>query len=118
MQYENEARVFFTAKSENEGFARLFAAGFLTQLDPTISEMTDVKTAVSEAVTNAIIHGYEEKGGLVELFCGYIGRKIYIEIADTGKGIENRAALYLQTGDGTFRYGLYNYGNLYGKGAY
>ena len=81
--------VFFTAKSENEGFARLFAAGFLTQLDPTISEMTDVKTAVSEAVTNAIIHGYEEKGGLVELFCGYIGRKIYIEIADTGKGIEN-----------------------------
>ena len=71
MQYENEARVFFTAKSENEGFARLFAAGFLTQLDPTISEMT------------------EEKGGLVELFCGYIGRKIYIEIADTGKGIEN-----------------------------
>ena len=83
MQYENEARVFFTAKSENEGFARLFAAGFLTQLDPTISEMTDVKTAVSEAVTNAIIHGYEEKGGLVELFCGYI------EIADTGKGIEN-----------------------------
>ena len=81
MQYENEARVFFTAKSENEGFARLFAAGFLTQLDPTISEMTDV--------TNAIIHGYEEKGGLVELFCGYIGRKIYIEIADTGKGIEN-----------------------------
>ena len=89
MQYENEARVFFTAKSENEGFARLFAAGFLTQLDPTISEMTDVKTAVSEAVTNAIIHGYEEKGGLVELFCGYIGRKIYIEIADTGKGIEN-----------------------------
>ena len=84
MQYENEARVFFTAKSENEGFARLFAAGFLTQLDPTISEMTDVKTAVSEAVTNAIIHGYEEKGGLVELFCGYIGR-----IADTGKGIEN-----------------------------
>ena len=84
MQYENEARVFFTAKSENEGFARLFAAGFLTQLDPTISEMTDVKTAVSEAVTNAIIHGYEEKGGLVELFCGYIGRKICIEIADTG----------------------------------
>ena len=89
MQYENEARVFFTATSENEGFARLFAAGFLTQLDPTISEMTDVKTAVSEAVTNAIIHGYEEKEGLVELFCGYIGRKIYIEIADTGKGIEN-----------------------------
>ena len=88
MQYENEARVFFTAKSENEGFARLFAAGFLTQLDPTISEMTDVKTAVSEAVTNAIIHGYEEKGGLVELFCGYIGRKIYIEIENIERARE------------------------------
>ena len=91
MRFENEARVFFRAKSENEGFARLFAAGFLTQLDPTISELTDVKTAVSEAVTNAIIHGYEEKEGLVELFCAYAGRKIYIEVADKGRGIENIA---------------------------
>ncbi|MGN1230648.1 MAG: anti-sigma F factor [Anaerotignum sp.] len=89
MQFENEARVFFSAKSENEGFARLFAAGFLTQLDPTISELTDVKTAVSEAVTNAIIHGYENKTGVVELFCAYKGNHIYIEVADEGKGIEN-----------------------------
>ena len=62
MQYENEARVFFTAKSENEGFARLFAAGFLTQLDPTISEMTDVKTAVSEAVTTPLFTATKKKG--------------------------------------------------------
>ena len=89
MQFDNEARVFFSAKSENESFARLFAAGFLTQLDPTISELTDVKTAVSEAVTNAIIHGYENKTGMVELFCGYVGKHIYIEVADKGKGIEN-----------------------------
>ncbi|MGN0135088.1 MAG: anti-sigma F factor [Anaerotignum sp.] len=89
MQFDNEARVFFSAKSENESFARLFAAGFLTQLDPTISELTDVKTAVSEAVTNAIIHGYENDTGMVELFCGYAGKHIYIEVADTGKGIEN-----------------------------
>lgn len=89
MQFDNEARVFFSAKSENESFARLFAAGFLTQLDPTISELTDVKTAVSEAVTNAIIHGYENKTGIVELFCGYVGKHIYIEVADKGKGIEN-----------------------------
>ena len=54
MQYENEARVFFPAISENESFARLFTVGFLTQLDPTISEITDIKTAVSEAVTNAV----------------------------------------------------------------
>ncbi|MBQ7757605.1 anti-sigma F factor [Anaerotignum sp.] len=91
MQFDNKAQVFFSAKSENESFARLFAAGFLTQLDPTISEMTDIKTAVSEAVTNAIIHGYETREGMVELFCGYVGRHIYIEVADKGKGIENVA---------------------------
>ena len=91
MIYENEARVFFSAKSENESFARLFAAGFLSQLDPTISEITDIKTAVSEAVTNAIIHGYERQEGMVELFCGYIGKKVYIEVADQGKGIEDIA---------------------------
>ena len=87
MQYENEARVFFSARSENEFFARLFTAGILTQLDPTIAEMTDIKTAVSEAVTNAIIHGYEKQDGQVELFCGYAGNKVYIEVADKGKGI-------------------------------
>ena len=51
--------------------------------------MTDVKTAVSEAVTNAIIHGYEKNTGMVELFCGYVGNHIYIEVADKGEGIEN-----------------------------
>ena len=89
MQYENETRVFFSSKSENERFARLFVSGFLTPLDLTISEMTEIKTAVSEAVTNAIIHGYEEKRGSVELFCAYKENKIYIEIADEGSGIEN-----------------------------
>ncbi|MBR4113444.1 MAG: anti-sigma F factor [Anaerotignum sp.] len=89
MQYENEARVYFSAKSENESFGRLFAVGFLAQLDLTIAEMTDIKTAVSEAVTNAIIHGYETEAGLVELFCAYDKTRIVVEIADTGKGIEN-----------------------------
>ncbi len=89
MQYENEARVFFRALSENEAFARIFAAGFFAKLDPTLSEMADIKTAVSEAVTNAIIHGYEKEDGLVELFCSYTEKKVYIEIADKGKGIEN-----------------------------
>lgn len=91
MRYENEARVFFSAKSENESFARLFTAGFLAQLDPTISEITDVKTAVSEAVTNAIIHGYEMQEGIVELFCAYKEQIIYIEVADQGKGISDIA---------------------------
>lgn len=89
MQYENEARVFFPALSENEKFARLFTTAFLTQLDLMISDLTDIKTAVSEAVTNAIIHGYENQKGTVELFCAFLGGKIYIEVADHGKGIEN-----------------------------
>lgn len=91
MRPENEARVFFTAASENESFARLFAAGFFSQLDPTVSEITDIKTAVSEAVTNAIIHGYERREGMVELYCAYQGRKVYIEVADQGRGIEDIA---------------------------
>ena len=91
MQYENEARVFFQAKSENEAFSRIFAAGFLSPLDPTVSEMIDIKTGISEAVTNAIIHGYEKKEGTIELFCAYIGRKVYVEVADEGSGIEDIA---------------------------
>ena len=89
MQYENETRVFFASKSENERFARLFVTGFLTPLDPTVSEITEIKTAVSEAVTNAIIHGYAEQIGTVELFCAYKENKIYLEVADNGSGIEN-----------------------------
>ncbi|WMI82315.1 anti-sigma F factor [Anaerotignum sp. MB30-C6] len=87
MEYQNEFRVFFAAKSQNEALARIMTAAFLSQYDPTLSEITDIKTAVSEAVTNAIIHGYEEKSGDVELFCGYNDGKIYIEVADRGMGI-------------------------------
>lgn len=87
MEYQNAFRVYFAAKSQNEAFARIMTAAFLSQYDPTLSEITDVKTAVSEAVTNAIIHGYEEKTGEVELFCAYQGGKIYIEVADQGMGI-------------------------------
>ena len=61
MQYENEMTIQFQAKSENEAFARVVAATFVSQLNPTISDIADIKTAVSEAVTNAIIHGYENK---------------------------------------------------------
>ncbi|KXL52497.1 anti-sigma F factor [Anaerotignum neopropionicum] len=87
MEYQNAFRVFFAAKSQNEALARIMTAAFLSQYDPTLAELTDIKTAVSEAVTNAIIHGYEEKAGEVELFCGYQDGKIYIEVADQGAGI-------------------------------
>lgn len=77
--------------SENEGFARVAVAAFMTQLDPTLEEVEDVKTAVSEAVTNCIIHGYENKGGdepiVIEAYL--TRRRIHIRIEDRGVGIEN-----------------------------
>lgn len=84
---KNQMKLFFDAISENEGFARLVVAGFFAQINPTIAQLTDVKTAVSEAVTNAIIHGYEGKGGTVELYCAYDEETLYIEVADKGIGI-------------------------------
>lgn len=91
MEYENKFRVYFSAISQNESLARVMVTGFLTQYDPVISILNDVKTAVSEGVTNAIIHGYEQKGGEVELFCGYKDKVLYIEIADKGRGIDDIA---------------------------
>ncbi|NDO45636.1 anti-sigma F factor [Clostridium sp. MD294] len=89
MQYENEMTIQFKAISENEAFARVVAATFISQLNPTVSDITDIKTAVSEAVTNAIIHGYENKEGIVTLFCGYIEDKVSIIVTDKGKGIKD-----------------------------
>lgn len=85
----NWMRAYFEASSENESLARMMAAGFFSALNPTISDIADVKTAVSEAVTNAIIHGYEGKGGSVELYCAYDKEKLYIEVADQGIGIRD-----------------------------
>lgn len=87
--YENEMKLQFLSKSNNEAFARISVAAFASQLDPTIEELADIKTAVSEAVTNCIIHGYEEKEGLIAISCKLRNNAIYIEIADSGKGIEN-----------------------------
>lgn len=89
MQYENEMRLEFLSKSSNEAFARVAVAAFASQLDPTIEEIADIKTAVSEAVTNSIIHGYENKPGYVRIFAGIKDNNIEIEIIDDGKGIEN-----------------------------
>lgn len=87
--YENEMKLEFVSKSNNEAFARISVAAFAAQLDPTIEELADIKTAVSEAVTNAIVHGYEDKEGIVKVVCKLVGNSITIEISDTGKGIEN-----------------------------
>ena len=87
--YENEMKLEFISKSNNEAFARISVAAFVAGLDPTIEEISDIKTAVSEAVTNCIIHGYEDAEGIVKLECKIIGNSVIIEISDNGKGIEN-----------------------------
>ena len=87
--YDNEMKIEFLSKSNNEAFARISVAAFIAQLDPTLEEVADIKTAVSEAVTNSIIHGYEEKTGIVKLTCKISNNEVFIEVADTGKGIEN-----------------------------
>lgn len=89
MQYDNEMRLEFLSKSSNEAFARVAVAAFASQLDPTIEEIADIKTAVSEAVTNSIIHGYENKVGYVKIFAGIRNNTVEIEISDVGKGIED-----------------------------
>ena len=86
----NIMEVKFSAKSDNESLARVIVASFAAKLDPTIDELSDIKTAVSEAVTNAIIHGYEEdESQFVYLRCELIENTIKIVIEDYGKGIED-----------------------------
>lgn len=87
--YENEMKLEFVSKSTNEAFARITVAAFASQLDPTIEELADIKTAVSEAVTNCIIHGYENTEGIIKIIAKIFADTLEIEISDSGKGIEN-----------------------------
>jgi len=91
MEIKNRVTLTFLSKSENEGFARLCVAALLSQADPTIEEMADVKTAVSEAVTNAIVHGYGHSKGEIYMECTLEEKLITIVIKDNGKGIEDVA---------------------------
>lgn len=83
----NEMKLEFDSRSANEAFARVTVASFMTQLNPTLEEVSDVKTAVSEAVTNAIIHGYENHVNKVRIYAGIEGRTLHLEISDRGVGI-------------------------------
>lgn len=87
MERRNEMKLEFEALSVNEGFARVAVAAFCAQMNPTLDELDDIKTAVSEAVTNAIIHGYEEKEGTVVMQCCLSGSTVHITVKDSGKGI-------------------------------
>ena len=86
---KNEMKIEFLSKSANEAFARISIAAFVSQLDPTIEEIADIKTSVSEAVTNAIIHAYSNKDGIVKIRAILYEDEIEIEVSDTGVGIEN-----------------------------
>ncbi len=89
MKDRNEMSIRFDSYSANEGFARVAVAAFLADMDPTLDELADVKTAVSEAVTNSIIHGYENRIGKIYLTCAKEKQQILIEVVDYGKGIED-----------------------------
>lgn len=89
MKNTNEMELVFDSRPVNEGFARVSVAAFMTQLNPTLEEVSDVKTAVSEAVTNALIHGYGGQVEKISIRCRIEGQTLYVEIRDEGKGIEN-----------------------------
>lgn len=91
MERANEMELIFDSNSENESFARVTVAAFMTQLNPLLEEVSDVKTAVSEAVTNAVIHGYDGKEGKIHIRCRMEGAELYIEVEDRGNGIEDVA---------------------------
>lgn len=88
---DNEMEMHFDARSENEAFARIAVAAFVSSLNPTLEEISDIKTAVSEAVTNAIIHGYDAYRSRQQVFlhCRLMGDVLEVEVKDYGCGIEN-----------------------------
>lgn len=89
MRNHNEFETTFLSLPENESFARVVIAAFAVQLSPTLSEIADIKTAVSEAVTNAIVHGYEGVRGIVRMRAAIDDTTLTIEISDKGKGISD-----------------------------
>ena len=86
---KNEMKTEFLSISENESFARTVAAAFILDLDPTLEEISEIKTAISEAVTNAIIHGYGHSDGIITLTGRINENSVVFTVSDNGKGIEN-----------------------------
>ena len=108
---QNQMELTFSACPQNEAFARVAIAAFAVQLNPTLPEMADIKTAVSEDVTNAIVHGYRDReGGMVRMCAEYGERRLLtVRVHDDGCGIEDVAAAmqpFYSTGDGSERSGM------------
>ncbi len=89
MKIDNCIKIEFLSKSCNEGFARVTVAALASQLDPTLEQINEIKTAVSEAVTNAIVHGYREKLGVIYIVAKLSKNRLTVTIRDKGCGIEN-----------------------------
>lgn len=89
MNEKNTMKINFLSLSQNETFARTVIAAFCLPLNPSLSELNEIKTAVSEAVTNAVVHAYPDCAGEIEMTAETADRKLHIEIADKGVGIEN-----------------------------
>ena len=87
MEYENRMKLEFDSRSANESFARVAVAAFLSQLNPTLEEVADVKTALSEAVTNCVVHAYEGKVEKILVECMIKGQELTILVEDRGCGI-------------------------------
>lgn len=107
---QNQMELTFSACPQNEAFARVAIAAFAVQLNPTLPEMADIKTAVSEAVTNAIVHGYRDAEGLVRMRAEYGDRRLLtVSVHDDGCGIEDITTAmqpFYSTGDGAERSGM------------
>lgn len=109
MNSTNYIKIEFPSKSSNEAFARTAAAAFASQLDPTMEELGDIRTAVSEAVTNAIVHAYPDSIGKISLRLRILGKDILeVSVRDWGRGIENieQAMSPLYTTGGEERSGM------------
>ncbi len=89
MKHSTYMNLEIPSNSENESFSRVVIAAFVSRLDPTIEEISDIKTAVSEAVTNAIIHAYEDRVGEIIIHARLEGNRLTVEVTDRGKGIED-----------------------------
>lgn len=116
----NEMSLEIESDPRNESFARVVVASFMTRINPTLEEVADVKTAVSEAVTNAIVHGYDEGEGriIIKAVTDVEERTLEVWITDCGTGIEdiksNGANVHQQARQGKKRYGIFIYGGIHG----
>lgn len=89
MEHKNEMILEVESRSCNEGLARIAVAAFSTQLNPTLEEVADIKTAVSEAITNCIVHAYDKETEKIRIVCTSHGNELTVVISDTGRGIED-----------------------------